>query len=120
MVSEGQNMTITPTADPSAPCWKDGCREVRANLGTYYCATHDRERRDRIARSMAEAAEGVAKAAAEASQKIADFAEAISERCQGTVASGARCRRRKLVAVNAGGYMCPQHAWQDGVEEGSK
>lgn len=96
MVSEGQNMTITPTADPSAPCWKDGCDDVRANLGTYYCSTHDRERRDRIARSMAEAAENVSKA-----EPLGAY------QCAGINKNGTQCRRK---GWSADGFLCHQHA----------
>lgn len=38
--------------------------------------------------------------------------------CQGTTKSGKQCQRRAL--ANWTGYICADHEWQVGVEEGSR
>jgi len=85
-------------------CWTDGCEEPAGTLwGPYWCPDHDAERLDRISAGMRSILE--------------EFND--TSQCIGTTAKGVRCRRTHKGHAE-GGYLCPTHRWQDGVEDGNR
>lgn len=85
-------------------CWTAGCdREAGTLWGPYWCPDHDARRLDRISEGM---------------RAILEEFNDISQ-CIGITAKGDRCRRTHKGRPE-GGYICPTHAFQDGVEDGNR